>query len=1011
MKRHWAVQSMNRFILPTFLVAFVLGVGHVPASGAPEELTAIVLAMGDGTQIRHHGTESLVNVGSGAELFRGDALQTGGAGVTLLTCTAAPDRKAVKATFPAGRLIEFNDNSWKNAAIQTEDSGVSCALPVDDRFATSNIDDERLRTFSHAGWQDRFNQLTPARQDSYLRATKTASTILGTDPFDLAALLVRVAELERAGLLADAVLDYRIIIEKYPDAAWARRQMIGLMARTLPSAQPDLPQPARPATSARSITGTSQPSPATLSVQARSDSPPAPLRTTVVSPRGPLYALVVGIGNYPPHVGVHNLKYAANDARAFAQFLESGRAGKVGKIDVLDGSKGAVSAAAIREALAVLIAGHEGPDNSLVLFLAAHGFYGCVDKATGKPFPPPCRIHETEPFLLTADTSAEGARMTGLPMRELRQIISDNTYRFGRVVMYIDVCHAGAIEHSPYKDAPPEDAGMEPDVGVWGLMAASKRAEKDKAEEYAYEADVLQHGIFTYYVLSGLAGDAPKTENMILFGTLEELVAAQVKAITSNIQEPKGFSSSPMAVVDDASAHFDFPRVDLKPPLQITGQRSVKRNRSASPLPVQMTNVADDNHSASGFEALLVPNKLLTDQDSAAAAFERMPANERNRFRSRFRRALEDAGQLVLLRYLQGDQVPQIQGDFEHGARLFAQSWQLTDRMNAFDEARMLFCKGRALIFEKRYIEAAQLLQNSIRLEPSRAYAYNALGIAYLEQIPEHPKLLAQAIAAFHDAQTMEPYWAYPLHNLALAYAQQGNNDQAIEAYDAAMRIAPAYSYLPYNLGLLYERLNQMDLAEKNFYLAVKRAEMRAKRLSVSSENWVERAAPLNALSTLYLNEGRTRLAAKQLDAALTADPTYVPALHNKGIMLVARGRRQEAILQWRHALALDSEYLPSRISLAEALAAAHDFDHAALEYWELLTRKPHYVAARRALAVVLVSMNRLEEAREELNRALADNPSFLEAAVERDDVVGILANRAPKSETIKKALAARGGY
>jgi tetratricopeptide (TPR) repeat protein len=246
---------------------------------------------------------------------------------------------------------------------------------------------------------------------------------------------------------------------------------------------------------------------------------------------------------------------------------------------------------------------------------------------------------------------------------------------------------------------------------------------------------------------------------------------------------------------------------------------------------------------------------------------------------------------------------------------------------------------------------------------------------------------------------------------LALAYAQQGNNDQAIEAYDAAMRIAPAYSYLPYNLGLLYERLNQMDLAEKNFHLAVKRAEMRAKRLSVSSENWVERAAPLNALSTLYLNEGRTRLAAKQLDAALTADPTYVPALHNKGIMLVARGRRQEAILQWRYALALDSEYLPSRISLAEALAAAHDFDHAALEYWELLTRKPHYVAARRALAVVLVSMNRLEEAREELNKAVADNPSFLEAAVERDDVVGMLANRAPKSETIKKALAARGGY
>jgi tetratricopeptide (TPR) repeat protein len=593
-------------------------------------------------------------------------------------------------------------------------------------------------------------------------------------------------------------------------------------------------------------------------------------------------------------------------------------------------------------------------------------------------------------------------------MRELRQVISDNTYRFGRVIMYIDVCHAGAIEHSPYKDAPPEDAGMEPETGVWGLMAASKRAEKDKAEEYAYEADALQHGIFTYYLLSGLAGGAPKTGNMILFGTLEELVAAQVKAITSNIQEPKGYSSSAMAVVDDASAHFDFPRVELKVPLQITGQRSAKRNGQKSPLPVREANVADYRPSASGFETMLRPDRLSANLDGVLWALEQMPPNERDRFRPRFRAALEDAGQLVLLTYLQGDQVPQTQYDFERGAKLFAQAWQLTDCMNAFDEARMLFCQGRALIFAKRYTEADKLLQHSIRLEPSRSYAYNALGISYLEQIPLHPQLLSHAIAAFRDARTLEPYWAYPIHNLALAYAQQGNNDQAIEAYREAMRIAPAYSYLPYNLGLLYERLNQADLAEKNFHLAVKRAEMRAGRLGISSENWVERAAPLNALSTLYLNEGRRRLAAKELDAALTADPTYVPALHNKGIVLAARGRRQEAILQWRRALALDSEYLPARISLAEALLATHDFDHASLEYREILNRKPKYVAARRALALVLVSMNRLEAALEELNQALVDNPGFAEAAAERNDLIGILSGHHPHSEAIKRAIASR---
>ena len=67
---------------------------------------------------------------------------------------------------------------------------------------------------------------------------------------------------------------------------------------------------------------------------------------------------------------------------------------------------------------------------------------------------------------------------------------------------------------------------------------------------------------------------------------------------------------------------------------------------------------------------------------------------------------------------------------------------------SAFDEARMLFCRGRALIFDHAYGAARTMLERSIRLDPARGYAYNALGIAYLEQIAANASTFDAAVVA-----------------------------------------------------------------------------------------------------------------------------------------------------------------------------------------------------------------------------------------------------------------------
>ena len=124
-------------------------------------------------------------------------------------------------------------------------------------------------------------------------------------------------------------------------------------------------------------------------------------------------------------------------------------------------------------------------------------------------------------------------------------------------------------------------------------------------------------------------------------------------------------------------------------------------------------------------------------------------------------------------------------------------------------EGRQDFFQGRTLLFDKKFPQAANLLEQAIRFDPGAAYGYNALGIAYLEQAQ-----FDQALPAFRDAAQRAQHWAYPLHNLALAYVETGDYRSAIRSYQQAIRLTPQYSYLPYNLGLVYQRLNRRKEAE-----------------------------------------------------------------------------------------------------------------------------------------------------------------------------------------------------
>ena len=427
--------------------------------------------------------------------------------------------------------------------------------------------------------------------------------------------------------------------------------------------------------------------------------------------------------------------------------------------------------------------------------------------------------------------------------------------------------------------------------------------------------------------------------------------------MTNNKEHPRDFGS-----IENATKLSDL----SKQGITLARFRSLYDSRNGGPLSarrVPTRRAAQLSPQASqdvdAFQAAVRAGRLLPDQPNSAWDLlprlrAELPPEQMFLQENALRIALENQAQQVLLRYLAGDQSPQTKSDFDAGSRYMEAAMRLTPE-SLYLEGRDDFFQGRGLLFDKQYDQAANLLEQSVRIDPGEAYGYNALGIAYLEQAD-----FARSIPAFRDAARRAPNWSYPLHNLALAYVEAGDYQDAIRSYQQAMRITPQFSYLPYNLGLVYQRLNRRRDAET----AYRRAHAACARFRRAAE-----------CSRFPQSIGRKiRRGGKVLQRCSPEKPVPRSALatrHNLGLLLASlKGRQNEAIAAWRQNLAANPDYLASRLSLAELLAQTGDTAGAIEQYVYVVGVKPEYTAARVALAGLYLKANQADAALVQLRAA-----------------------------------------
>jgi regulator of sirC expression with transglutaminase-like and TPR domain len=473
-------------------------------------------------------------------------------------------------------------------------------------------------------------------------------------------------------------------------------------------------------------------------------------------------AIVVGIASYPESSQLPSLKYTARDAQVVADALsKSGY-----KVRTLLNEQAGTQA--VREALAAM-KNQVRSDATVIFYFAGHGMT-VQDKL----------------YLATHGTTASSLGTSGLSQGEVDKLLQDSGAK--RRIMWIDACRNMATPGSRSLPLLRTAVRFAISRGTRVLYAAA-------GDKESFEADELQHGVFTYFLVEGLKGQAAQADGFITFDDLASYVTMQVMDwgfTKGRQQEPhvdgehlgdflvavNGPPSSPSSPPPSPSFSPPPPRRDLTPggatpPVPAT-------SRPDSTLVADVRRMHEDEQWA---ESLPVLNRLLSAQPNSP--------------------------ELLALR--------------THAySHLNRQADALADGERAVKEgpqnAEAYLRRGEALLgADNRLAEALADFNRSIKLNPKEAEAWGNHGFALAAQ-GQHK----QAVESFTQGLAIRKDRYDLWFGRGVSRFQLGERDKALADLSEAVALRPREHALYRERANVYLVLRQYDAALKDANQALK---------------------------------------------------------------------------------------------------------------------------------------------------------------------------------------------
>ena len=235
------------------------------------------------------------------------------------------------------------------------------------------------------------------------------------------------------------------------------------------------------------------------------------------------WAVVIGISDYAQGgKSFRDLQFAHRDAMRFYDFLVGPR-GRFASEHVLRLINADATAANVRHALFEFLAKAD-QDDLVLIYFSGHG----VPQPGTDNF-----------FMVCHDTDSARLASTGFPMWDIDTALR-RFIRAERVVVLADACHAGAI-------SPLAGVRTEPENPIHQYLQQLAMAEPGRliftaseARELSRESRQFRNGVFTHFLLKGLAeGEADADHNgVVTAGEIVEYVRHNVRSATDDKQHP-----------------------------------------------------------------------------------------------------------------------------------------------------------------------------------------------------------------------------------------------------------------------------------------------------------------------------------------------------------------------------------------------------------------------------------------------------------------------------------------
>jgi uncharacterized caspase-like protein len=237
------------------------------------------------------------------------------------------------------------------------------------------------------------------------------------------------------------------------------------------------------------------------------------------------YAAIVGISRYSDSAGgLTSLQFADRDAQEFRDFLLSPDGGSFPKENIRVLLNEDATAQNVRSALFTFLTKAQ-PQDEVVLYIAGHG----------APDPNDPR----NLYLLTYDTKLEDMGGTAFPMWQLQDVFT-RVLKAKRVVTFADTCHS-------YGFSGERNRGKKSNNLVNQYLSRFAN-DSDRAvitasdiSQLSYESDKWGggHGVFTYFLLKGLRGEADfNKDGTVTAGELFAYIHDNVDRATDGNQSP-----------------------------------------------------------------------------------------------------------------------------------------------------------------------------------------------------------------------------------------------------------------------------------------------------------------------------------------------------------------------------------------------------------------------------------------------------------------------------------------